>query len=477
MFGWLRPKCPISVKEKVWIEQRFTWLVRVFGLQRLNEVVVVVPTPVFFPEPFRGTEAEVGSLVQHVCNWFKVDSNRFEFVFIDEKVAKIKQVHGLYQVDEAKKETISLSRSLLTDPISLIATIAHELAHGLLLGDGKISSDEADHEFVTDLLTVFLGLGVFSANAVIRESYKRGSLLYIWSISKNGYFSEDMYGYSLALFAWIRRERKPDWRTHLRPNVRRIFEKSLNYLYKTGDTQFQSSDEEKLIPEEEQLARLVAQLASPSEGARLAALWGLKNYGEKAVSALPALLPLLKDRNSYLRGDTLRVLSSIGPAAENAIPEILHLVLWDTKDEVCQTGVETLGAIGRCPDQVIPELIALLDKTELRMAAVRCLGAFGPPAAPAVSRLDRLLNGPTELCRETIQTLGSIGAAASFSVPTLIELVKQGEGDLPGLAIQALIEIDPQNPKVVEVLHDARENAVEEIREAAHAALNQMREP
>ena len=56
-----------------------------------------------------------------------------------------------------------------TAPFSIVATCAHELAHVVLLGQGRISLDAEDHEQLADLLPVFFGLGVFSANAVIRE--------------------------------------------------------------------------------------------------------------------------------------------------------------------------------------------------------------------------------------------------------------------------------------------------------------------
>jgi hypothetical protein len=42
-------------------------------------------------------------------------------------------------------------------PTALVATVAHELGHVLLLGEGRISAQQQDHEPLTDLLTVFFG--------------------------------------------------------------------------------------------------------------------------------------------------------------------------------------------------------------------------------------------------------------------------------------------------------------------------------
>ena len=50
----------------------------------------------------------------------------------------------------------------------LIATMSHELAHEYLIGQGRISGEEEDHEQLTDLLAVFLGFGVMLANSSLR---------------------------------------------------------------------------------------------------------------------------------------------------------------------------------------------------------------------------------------------------------------------------------------------------------------------
>ncbi len=75
---------------------------------------------------------------------------------------------GLYQ-DEGGVYRIWIEVTNLDAPFSIVATCAHELAHVVLLGQGRISPDAEDHEQLADLLPVFFGLGVFSANAVIRE--------------------------------------------------------------------------------------------------------------------------------------------------------------------------------------------------------------------------------------------------------------------------------------------------------------------
>lgn len=125
---------------------------------------------------------------------------------------------------------ISFNEQQLRDPESLIATAAHELGHVHLLGDRRISPRNEDHEPLTDLLTVFMGLGVFTANAAKQFRQYQSGFLQGWSGSNAGYLSQAQFGYALALFAWLRDESNPDWSKSLTANVRSHFKKSLKYL-------------------------------------------------------------------------------------------------------------------------------------------------------------------------------------------------------------------------------------------------------
>ena len=114
----------------------------------------------------------------------------------------------------------------------------HEACHDHLLGAGRLRSDEQDHEFVTDLLSVYLGLGVITANSTIREAYWTAGNVSGWRIGRQGYLSQPMYGYALALFAWGRGEKKPAWAKQVRLDVREPMLSGLRYLTDTDDSEF-----------------------------------------------------------------------------------------------------------------------------------------------------------------------------------------------------------------------------------------------
>jgi len=132
---------------------------------------------------------------------------------------------------------IHLETSQLTEPMTLVGTIAHELAHLRLLGERRIDDDVFDNELLTDLTVVFHGMGIFLANAP--RAWE--SDFTTWpgtEANRPEYMTQAMFGYALALAAWFRNERKPPWAKHLQMDARASFKQGLRYLWKISDSEF-----------------------------------------------------------------------------------------------------------------------------------------------------------------------------------------------------------------------------------------------
>ncbi len=129
---------------------------------------------------------------------------------------------------------ITIDRAYLREPMVLVATMAHELCHVHLLGDNRVSHDQEDHEPLTDLLTICMGMGIFGANASMRYAAWSDGGHYGWRASKLGYLHQDTWGYALAVFAQLRTEHKPAWAKHLRADVRATLGRGLKYLARSG---------------------------------------------------------------------------------------------------------------------------------------------------------------------------------------------------------------------------------------------------
>jgi hypothetical protein len=242
---WSTPTCPVEEDDKLWIEESMQWLLEEFGTETFREVAVVLPTDEFFPDEYVGDEEDVEALVERVCDYMNVDRDRLNVEFFaddrDEFQSSLCFIEGSsegaagYYNKRRDKFVISLDSSQLSDPMSLVATIAHELGHVRLLGEGRLHGGYDDHEPLTDLLTVFFGLGVFTANSAFRFSQWTGSSQQGWRAERKGYLTEEMLGYALALFTLMRGERNPAWGQFLAGSVKTYFKNALKYLEKTGE--------------------------------------------------------------------------------------------------------------------------------------------------------------------------------------------------------------------------------------------------
>lgn len=242
---WSTPTCPVEEDDKLWIEESMQWLLEEFGCDTFREVTAVLPTDEFFPDEYFGEKEDAELLTERVCGYMRVNRDRIEVEFFEDEHNEVQR--GLCFVEASRqgasghytkrrdKFVISLESSQLSDPMSLVATVAHELGHVRLLGEGRIHGGFEDHEPLTDLLTVFFGLGVFTANSAFSFKQWSDSNYQGWKTERKGYLTEEMFGYALAFFASMRGERSPAWSQFLEGGVSTYFKNALKYLEKTGD--------------------------------------------------------------------------------------------------------------------------------------------------------------------------------------------------------------------------------------------------
>lgn len=221
MFGWFdrKAQCPVSPTVQAWLEGRVAWIAHQFGIERLYDELVL-PNDDFFPDQYDGSEEAVRRLFEQVCEYMGVDPNRVDLRFYktgDRRALAARDnwadTAGLYQ-DGDGRVIVQVDESQFSNPHKLVAVFARELAHLHLHGDNRLQSDADDGELVTDLLAVFLGFGVFMANAAT------GSGAFLGLIEGLGHLSDCECAYALSILAWLHCRGKPPWASLVRPNVR-----------------------------------------------------------------------------------------------------------------------------------------------------------------------------------------------------------------------------------------------------------------
>jgi hypothetical protein len=242
MFG-LKPKPPVSDEDRQWVDDGFNRLSRMLGHKRMLEANLVLPDAEHFPDPYDKSESAAEKMLCRICDYMKVDRSQIDLEIFPDETEELKEMlpywkgshngcAGLYvhPDDESHRMVVALRSSQLDDPMALVATLAHELGHVILLGGGLMEHSVKDMEPMTDLLTVFLGFGIFNANCAARLTKWQNDRKQGWSMQRLGYLPEEIYGYALARFAYERGERRPEWTKHLSTNVRSYFKKSEAWL-------------------------------------------------------------------------------------------------------------------------------------------------------------------------------------------------------------------------------------------------------
>ncbi len=238
------PRCPVSTATREWLETSTLWLIEQFGQTTVKSAEIVTPTKEFFPDPYDGSPASLERLFERICRFMRIDRTRLVLGVYEGTRSAAKPIRALFSdgytsgtrgVFLGRNEdgvlVLAIDKAQLRDPASLVAVMAHELAHVHLLADGRLTGEEQDHEKLADLLTVFLGMGVFTATAAFQFRQWKGEDRHeYWGVRRLGYLSEEEFGYALALVAWLRSERKARWANYLPTGAYTFFTQGVRFL-------------------------------------------------------------------------------------------------------------------------------------------------------------------------------------------------------------------------------------------------------
>jgi hypothetical protein len=241
------PRCHLGPEEKAWVDRRMIWLNEQFGSEPICRIPLD-PASELLPKKWNRSRDAGADLFKRLCDFMRVDAGRLRLHFYSQsEFHEIESAYagerhssgpaGLYVArDDDRKLAVALDESALSRPAALAATICHELGHVHLLADQRIKRDEEDCEPLTDLLTIYFGAGILTANAAFQFSQWQDVSRQGWSASRQGYLSEALLGYSLACFSWYRGDLEASWCKHLRQNIAYYFHDSMHFLSMTRDS-------------------------------------------------------------------------------------------------------------------------------------------------------------------------------------------------------------------------------------------------
>ncbi len=242
---------PLDYDSRKYFENNLLWLCQEFPEPTLEERKVLIPTSEDFPIEWNASEQNAFDVLEIICKNMQINSKNIEVDFYENGLKEIgyggnriflepdpenSEAAGYYhETNKNGKSYISLDSALLENPENLIATISHELCHVKLLGEKNLEDND---EILTDLATVFFGMGIFNANAAFQFQSNSDS----WGYSSHGYLKIQEWGYALALFTFSRNEDNPVWSEFLNKSIKDDFEKCLKYLLENESEIFQFKD-------------------------------------------------------------------------------------------------------------------------------------------------------------------------------------------------------------------------------------------
>ena len=410
------------------------WLAGKLGLDRLVSAEVILPEPRFFPDSYSGTPDDARRIFSRVCGYMKLDPNRFELEVIPGD--SIPHAAGLYQTGDRPR--IVLADAQLADPERLVATIAHELAHDILLGGGLLTTQEEDHEPVTDLVPVFLGLGLFLANPPLRDRSYSDQNWHYFTINRQGYLPSRMLGYALALFAFARGEAKPAWARYLRADAVEPLKRGLRYLQKTGDTLFHP-DTAQLPVSPPTEAEAMERLTTGSPTVRIMTLHEIAKFVPPPVALIDAVVRQLRHPDTDVKTEAARVLPSFGTAANVALFDLLWC-LSSRSATLRAYAAAALPVIGGPAAQLVPELTRLLQETHSAVvdAAAAGLGRLGSSAASAVPAMVEAMRTKEIACCHSSDSIADALVAIDPPADVLDRLLEPIEPEIRKLMRRSL---------------------------------------
>jgi hypothetical protein len=242
MFGWLARSALPDEELIDWIFDVYAWLLGATGgVAALRRRPLVLPIDEFFP-----IEADLDgpllarALYEMTRNHAGLSDCKCRLEPHDEEMlpagtafgrVQRRGAAGTFTSHGARNGVITYAPSQLGDPMGFVATMAHELGHYLMAQlPGEPPGGGAALEPATDICAVFMGFGVFTANAHFNFQQFQHGTTQGWQVSRTGYLDDKALSYALAIFLHLRELDGAEARRHLKDNPRAYLKHALRHV-------------------------------------------------------------------------------------------------------------------------------------------------------------------------------------------------------------------------------------------------------
>jgi hypothetical protein len=238
---WRKPKSNLDPDDEAWLLECWGWLDGHFGtVDRPGHGGLILPSRSAFPDtPLQG-HARALHYLEHTKAHFRLTELPVDLV----AQAPTRKLPTSVVFGEMKSSgalgtfspsgnaiRITYDSALLGNPMQLIATLAHELAHYVLATATEDPPGGQDAvEFATDLVTAHFGFGLFGANTAYNFNGYTDFDRQGWQAQRSGYLTENEWSFVLAIFAEVRGLDGDDMKSYAKDHIVTSIRKNRAYL-------------------------------------------------------------------------------------------------------------------------------------------------------------------------------------------------------------------------------------------------------
>ncbi|MCW3085526.1 MAG: hypothetical protein JWP12_2892 [Bacteroidetes bacterium] len=243
MFNFFKAECPVNEDDKKWIEGSLSWFFapartidysafRFIPITDYFTVSTITLTKNHVEQVFERVKKQMHFPEELSCEikLFAEDDLRFSEGLSTKSVSG--QKANYYGYMRGNTFVFELNEKYLSDPFAIVSGIAYNLAFYKLKEEKNLVEING---YVNTLGATLFGFGVFQANSVISYNQWTGTSHQGWSIGRQGFLTQQMYGYVLALAAFIKNEKNPKWAAELCRDVKAYFERAAKYIHANAD--------------------------------------------------------------------------------------------------------------------------------------------------------------------------------------------------------------------------------------------------
>ena len=193
---------------------------------------------------------------------------------------------------------------------------------------------------------------------------------------------------------------------------------------------------------------------------RRAAVESIASGGSAALAVLPDIIEALKDEDAAVREQAVDALQTLGLDPAEVAKPLLEIVNSSNKDTRI-AAIRVFAVVKPNPEAISRLLDALKDEDRrIREAAIMTLSAIGPEPGVVQGLAGVVSSEEPEVQGYILRVLGEFGTASKDAVGVLIELVKEGQGESPKLAVETLGKIGPDAADALPTLMEALKEKV-----------------